>query len=170
MHQYNSISELEEALDKLEKTKEKQARKIAGMKQELEFTEHEANELHTRAEQSVKALSEDLQATKALLLEVQRRERQLVDFRQVIARMLGMDITTLAVPDYEIISRLEKLIQAHHSHAITAYGLDESLQNMERGFRQGYEEATALIGGNARRSRPRSLSPTRRRKHHAEVY
>ena len=169
MHQFNSIDELEKSLDKMEKTKDKQARKIAGMKQELEFTEHEANELHHRAEHSVKALSEDLQATKALLIEVQRRERQLVDFRQVIARMLGMDITTLAVPDYEIISRLEKLIQAHHSHAITAYGLDESLQNMERGFRQGYEEASALVG-TTRRARSRSVSPTRRRKHQPEVY
>ncbi|XP_022091031.1 coiled-coil domain-containing protein 170-like [Acanthaster planci] len=170
MHQYNSITDLEQALEKLEKTKEKQARKIAGMKQELEFTEHEATELQSRAEQSVKALSEDLQATKALLLEVQRRERQLLDFRQVIARMLGMDVTTLAVPDYEIISRLEKLIQAHHSHAITAFGLDQSLQNMEKGFRQGYEEATALIGRQPHQPRARSVSPARRRKYHAEVY
>ena len=40
---------------------------------------------------------------------------QLVDFRTVVARMLGLEVKTLAVPDYEIISRLEKLIRAHHT-------------------------------------------------------
>lgn len=28
--------------------------------------------------------------------------------------MLGLDVTTLAVPDYEIISRLERLIEGQH--------------------------------------------------------
>ena len=153
----NTIDEMQKEIMKLERMKEKQARKIAGMKQELEYSEHEAVEGRNRAHESVKSMADELQATKALLNEVQRRERQLQDFRQVIARMLGMDIVTLAVPDYEIISRLEKLIQAHHSHALTSFHVENSLQDMDANFRQGY-------------NRGRSVSPSRRRKTHAEVY
>ena len=33
-----------------------------------------------------------------------------------MARMLGLDVSRLSVPDYEIITRLERLIQNHHAH------------------------------------------------------
>lgn len=29
--------------------------------------------------------------------------------------MLGLDVSRLAVPDYEVITRLERLIQNHHA-------------------------------------------------------
>ena len=35
---------------------------------------------------------------------------QLLDFRALIARMLGLDAKTLSVPDYEITARLERLL------------------------------------------------------------
>lgn len=92
--------------------------------------------------------------------------------------MLGLDINTLAVPDYEIISRLEKLINAHHSHLFTTMSLEEALADMEdRGFLSGYEEYRNTLGAsqsqNIRRSRERvqrkaakararSMSPVRR--------
>ena len=70
---------------------------------------------------------------------------QLLDFRQVLARLLGLDINTLSVPDYEIISRLERLVQAHHAHSITTHSLEASLQDMESGFRAGYDDAVAIL-------------------------
>ena len=91
--------------------------------------------------------------------------------------MLGLDINTLAIPDYEIISRLEKLISAHHSHAFTTLSLEEALADMEDGFLQGYDQYKNTVGAaeslNVRRSRERvkrkaakararSMSPTRR--------
>ena len=91
--------------------------------------------------------------------------------------MLGLDINTLAVPDYEIISRLEKLINAHHSHTFTTMSLEEALAKVEDGFVSGYEEYKNTIGAsesqNIRRSRERvkrkaakararSMSPIRR--------
>jgi hypothetical protein len=36
---------------------------------------------------------------------------QLQDLRHVIARMLGLNADSLAVPDYEIISRIERLVE-----------------------------------------------------------
>lgn len=89
--------------------------------------------------------------------------------------MLGLDISTLAIPDYEIISRLEKLIQAHHSHTFTTLSLEEALADMEDGFFNGYNDYRNSLGAtesqNIRRSRERvkrkalrarSLSPQRR--------
>ena len=66
---------------------------------------------------------------------------QLVDFREVVARMLGLDVTTLAIPDYEVISRLEKLIRNHHIGAAATTALDRSLDAMSARFRAGYDEA-----------------------------
>ncbi|XP_072163336.1 coiled-coil domain-containing protein 170-like [Diadema setosum] len=172
LHQNATIEELQKVVEKLEKIKEKQARKLAGMKQELDFTEHEASESKARTTHSLTALSDELNTTKVLMGDIQRREQQLADFRQVIARMLGMDVGALAVPDYEIIARLEKLIQAHHSHAITSLGVENTLSEMERGFQQGYQEASTLLG-NTRPSRSagaRSLSPMRKKVVRTEVY
>ena len=102
---------------------------------------------------------------------------QLLDFRNVIARMLGLDINTLAIPDYEIISRLEKLIQAHHTHSFTKMNMEEALADMEDGFLSGYEDYRRSIASNesttikrsrerarrkAARARARSASPVRR--------
>ncbi|NXW48633.1 CC170 protein, partial [Nyctiprogne leucopyga] len=41
---------------------------------------------------------------------------QLADFRELVSRMLGLDIASLALPDYEIITHLEGLIHSHHHH------------------------------------------------------
>ena len=40
-----------------------------------------------------------------------------------------------AVPDYEIISRLEKLVEAHQSHLQASQALEAGLRHMATGFR-----------------------------------
>lgn len=60
--------------------------------------------------------------------------------------MLGLDVNTLAVPDYEIISRLEKLVQAHHAHTLTNWTMDHALGDMEDGLRSGYPDAKLYLG------------------------
>ena len=96
----------------------------------------------------------------------------MLDLRQVLARMLGLDVNTLAVPDYEIIARLEKLILANQSNVATVVALDTALEDVSDGFRAGYENAQRTIQTRARspvrvvrtaqRTRTRSMSPTRR--------
>lgn len=41
---------------------------------------------------------------------------QLADFREVVSQMLGLNIASLALPDYEIITRLDGLIHSHQHH------------------------------------------------------
>jgi hypothetical protein len=70
---------------------------------------------------------------------------QLLDLRRVMARMLGLDVNVLAVPDFEIVSRLEQLIMASQSSASAAFTMDAMLADMESSFRQGYDDAARMM-------------------------
>jgi hypothetical protein len=62
--------------------------------------------------------------------------------------MLGMAIDTLAVPDYEIITRLEQLILANQTNAATAFALDSAIADLGDGFRIGYRgRMVPVVGG-----------------------
>jgi hypothetical protein len=62
-----------------------------------------------------------------------------------LAKLLGLDVNSLAVPDFEIISRLERLVQAHHAHTVTTHSLETSLQDMDARYRAGYEDAMTIL-------------------------
>jgi len=77
-----------------------------------------------------------------------------VDLRDVIARMLGLSLDTLAVPDYELVCRLEQLILANQSNASTAVALQSAMRapDLGEGFRAGYSHAGRLLASNPRSS------------------
>lgn len=145
LEQGKTIEELENTVNKLAKSKHKTNTELHDLRNELEMTETEAREKKAQTSKTLQQLSSELQTTKQALDESRDREKQLLDFRQVLARLLGLDINTLSVPDYEIISRLERLVQAHHAHSITTHSLEASLQDMESGFRAGYDDAVAIL-------------------------
>lgn len=177
LEQRKEVEEMTKQVEELEKLRRKQAHKIRELKEEIDTTQSTSQESRVVADNAVQALTSELKTTKTALGVIQSREKHLIDFRNVVARMLGLDINTLAVPDYEIISRLEKLIQAHHSYAFTTMSLEEALADVEDGFFKGYEDYRNTIGAseppNIRRSRERvkrkalkararSLSPQKR--------
>jgi len=77
-----------------------------------------------------------------------------VDLRDVIARMLGLSLHTLAVPDYELVSRLEQLILANQANVSAAIALESALvsSDLGDGFQAGYSRAGRVLagGGGAR--------------------
>ncbi|KAL3873318.1 hypothetical protein ACJMK2_036450 [Sinanodonta woodiana] len=177
IEQRKEIEELVNQVNELESLRKKQARKIGDLKEEISHQGQNSEEKRVVADNAVQALSSELKTTKNALHVIQNREKQLVDFRIVVARMLGLDINTLAIPDYEIITRLEKLIQAHHSHTFTTMSLEEALADMEDGFLSGYEDFRRTAGSHeakkiqrsrerikrkAAQARARSVSPVRR--------
>ncbi|KAF6021904.1 CCDC170 [Bugula neritina] len=137
---------LEAKLGQLDKIRQKQAKKITTLKDERNISEVGGEERLQKAEGAIQALTSELKTSKQLMDDMAKRERQLVDLRTVLARMLGLDVNTLAVPDYEIISRLEKLIQAHHAHTLTNWTMDHALGDMEEGLRSGYPDAKIYLG------------------------
>uniref|UniRef100_A0A674JKC3 Coiled-coil domain containing 170 n=1 Tax=Terrapene triunguis TaxID=2587831 RepID=A0A674JKC3_9SAUR len=118
--QNKTIEELSKSLEKVEKIKEKAARKVVSLKTELDYTEHEARKEKERAHHMLEAVTNELHIAKRALEEVARREKQLVDFREAITKIMGFRINTLAISDKEIIRQLKQLIQAYEISKVTS--------------------------------------------------
>ncbi|XP_030054333.1 coiled-coil domain-containing protein 170 [Microcaecilia unicolor] len=119
LEQNKAIEELSKSLERVEKVKEKAQKKLVSVKSELDFTEEGARKEKERAKSMLEALTSELSTLKKSFEEVVKRERQLVDFREVVSRTLGLNVNTLALPDYEIIKRLEMLAHIHQHHVVT---------------------------------------------------
>ncbi|XP_073466463.1 coiled-coil domain-containing protein 170-like [Aquarana catesbeiana] len=111
--QKKTIELLSKSLEKLEKIKEKAAKKVVSLKTELDYTEHESVGEKARCQQMVDAVTNELLTAKRALEEVARREKQLIDFRETITRMMGFKINTMAVPDHEIFDQLKRVLRTH---------------------------------------------------------
>jgi len=84
----------------------------------------------------------------------------------VIARMLAVDTGSHAVPDYEIISRLEKLIlatQANSSPGMMMMPLDDVMGQLGHEFRSGYCSAGRLLSDVPQPRSPAKPNPGRPR-------
>ncbi|XP_072893744.1 coiled-coil domain-containing protein 170-like [Hemitrygon akajei] len=104
---------LRESLEKLESVKDKAARKVVTLTSELDQVEQGALERNSQAQSLTQALSNELHSARKALEVVARRERQLVDFRESVARALGFDTNTMAIPDDKIYLQLKSLTQPH---------------------------------------------------------
>uniref|UniRef100_A0A8C9EKZ0 Coiled-coil domain containing 170 n=1 Tax=Pavo cristatus TaxID=9049 RepID=A0A8C9EKZ0_PAVCR len=118
LEQNRRIEELNKSQGKLERMKEKAEKQLNSVKSELNLKERKATEEKERAKNMLEVVSSEMKVLKTTLEELAKRERQLADFREVISRMLGLDLASLALPDYEIITRLEGLIRFHQHHFI----------------------------------------------------
>ncbi|XP_076442383.1 coiled-coil domain-containing protein 170-like [Babylonia areolata] len=168
LEQRKEVEDLASQVEELEDVRRQQAGKLSVLREEAASTESDLKEKLLVADNAVQALSSELRTTKNALGDVRCKEKQLLDFRGVVSRMLGLDLHSLAVPDYEIISRLEKLIQAHHTSAFTAIGLQEALADAEDGLVSDLDIVDPVVRQSrlrcrrraARvRARTRSLSP-----------
>ena len=125
------MKKLLDKINELESIKEKQSIKLAKYRDEIDNVSHEVSKTRTSSDSAVQALSQELRHLKQNLDKTLDREKQvnikiqiyiqiyfyfilfkLIDFRSVIARMLSLDVNSLAVADYEIIARIEKIVTA----------------------------------------------------------
>ncbi|MEE6493972.1 hypothetical protein FKM82_016981 [Ascaphus truei] len=113
LQQHKTVEELSRSLEKLDKIKEKAAKKVVSLKTELDFTEQQSRGETARFQHMVESLTNELHTAKRALEEVARREKQLVDFRETITRMMGFSINTLAVPDHEILDQLKQVLRTN---------------------------------------------------------
>ncbi|XP_054426099.1 coiled-coil domain-containing protein 170 [Pteronotus mesoamericanus] len=119
LEQTKAIEDLNKSRDKLEKMKETAEKKLLSVKSELDSAEHEAKEDKERARTMIEVVTSEVKTLRKSLEEAEKREKQLVDFREVVSQMLGLNMTSLALPDYEIIKCLERLIHSHQHHFVT---------------------------------------------------
>ncbi|NXC09459.1 CC170 protein, partial [Orthonyx spaldingii] len=116
LEQNRTIEELSKSQGKLERMKEKAEKQLKSAKSELLLKERKSTEEKEKTKNMLEAVTSEMKVLKTTLAELAKRERQLADFREVVSRMLGLDIASLALPDYEIITRLDGLIHSHQHH------------------------------------------------------
>jgi len=162
MELIDQLEKAKTAVEKLSAIRDRQKTQIQELKDELKLSSHSADSERGTLQTHLQALTSDLQTTKKALDDAIAREKMLVEFREVVARMLGLDVSRLAVPDYEVVTRLERLIQNHHA---TNAGLhpgvpvNTALQdpNFQTGFMQVPVEVVATQQSSSQRpnNRPR---------------
>ncbi|XP_064505212.1 coiled-coil domain-containing protein 170 isoform X3 [Pseudopipra pipra] len=116
LEQNRTIEELNKSQGKLERMKEKAEKQLRSVKSELLLKERKATEDKEKNQNTLEAVTSEMKVLKTTLAELAKRERQLADFREVVSRMLGLNIASLALPDYEIITCLDELIHSYQHH------------------------------------------------------
>ncbi|KAJ7342055.1 hypothetical protein JRQ81_008462 [Phrynocephalus forsythii] len=113
LEQDKTIEDLSKSQEKLEKMKAKAEKQLSSVKSELHLLEQEAKEDKEKSKNVLESLTSELKTVKSALEEVVKRKKQLTDFREIVSQMLGLNIATTGLPDYEIITCLERLIHSH---------------------------------------------------------
>lgn len=74
------------------------------------------------SDHSLQVIRDELSRVKENLCDVNRREAQLQSFKSSVAKILGV---ALPMPDFELISRLQKLVDAHHDFTLVSRRYDD---------------------------------------------
>ncbi|KAF5401494.1 hypothetical protein PHET_05077 [Paragonimus heterotremus] len=109
----DKLSELQKANEQLEDVRERQATKIKELRDVIDKQQCELSDHKTRNVESRNNLTEELASTRKTVEQLKRSERELYEFRALVGRLLGLNVETLAVPNYDIINRLENFIANH---------------------------------------------------------
>ncbi|XP_045532952.1 coiled-coil domain-containing protein 170 [Pieris brassicae] len=118
------IEELQKKLDEAELLRARYNRKVSVLKDQVRATGETCEQERTNTEHQLSILRDDLARTKEALVECQRREAQLQSFRHSIAKLLGILVPS-SVSDFEMVSRLQKLIDAHHDFTTVSRRYDD---------------------------------------------
>ncbi|XP_072939058.1 coiled-coil domain-containing protein 170 [Epargyreus clarus] len=118
------VEELQKKLDEAELLRARYTRKVNVLKDQVRATGETFEQERTTTEHQLSIMRDDLARTKEALAECQRREAQLTSFRNSIAKLLGI-LVPASVSDFEMVSRLQKLIDAHHDFTVVSRRYDD---------------------------------------------
>ncbi|CAH1965693.1 unnamed protein product [Acanthoscelides obtectus] len=141
------IEDLQKRLIESEALRTKYNRKVQLLKDQVRTTGETIEQERTINEHSIQLLRDELARIKETLGEVQRREAQLQSFKHSIAKILG---APMPMPDYELISRLQKLVDAHHDFTLVSRRYDDPALRLTA--------RSPTLGSRGARTPDRSLS------------
>ncbi|XP_013177180.1 PREDICTED: coiled-coil domain-containing protein 170 [Papilio xuthus] len=118
------IEDLEKKLEEADILRTRYNRKVNILKEQIRTTGETYEQERNTTEHQISLLRDDLARTKEALAECQRREAQLTSFRNSIAKLLGILVPS-SVSDFEMVSRLQKLIDAHHDFTVVSRRYDD---------------------------------------------
>ncbi|XP_066146450.1 coiled-coil domain-containing protein 170 isoform X3 [Euwallacea fornicatus] len=116
------IEELQKRLLDSESLRTKYNRKVTVLKDQIRQTGETIDQERNISEHSLQLLRDELARVKDQLSDIQRRESQLQSFKHSVAKILGV---LLPMPDYELVSRLQKLVDAHHDFTLVSRRYDD---------------------------------------------
>ncbi|XP_029175405.1 coiled-coil domain-containing protein 170 isoform X2 [Nylanderia fulva] len=119
------IDELQKRLVESEMLRTRYNRKLTMAKEQMRTTVETADQERSINDHSLQLLRDELTQVKQNLSDVTRRESQLQSFRVSVAKLLSEPICT---SDYEIISRLQKMVAAHRDFTMLSRRYDEPLE------------------------------------------
>lgn len=96
--------------------------KLTFLKNQLNTTGETIEQERSVNEQTMQMLRNEIAKLKNNLCDVQRREQQLLHFKQAVAKIMGVSYTIL---NHELISRLQKLVDAHHDFTTISRRYDD---------------------------------------------
>ncbi|XP_060871243.1 coiled-coil domain-containing protein 170 isoform X3 [Metopolophium dirhodum] len=118
------IDDLEKRLVESEMLRMRFSRKVTVLKEQLKSTSDCHNQDKTLNEHTMRVLQDDLSSVKFQLSEVKRRECSLEDLRRTVISLLALDSSCT---DYEITSKITKLVAAHREFSILSKRYDDPL-------------------------------------------
>lgn len=118
------IDDLEKRLVESEMLRMRFSRKVTVLKEQLKSTSDCHNQDKTLNEHTMRVLQDDLSSIKFQLSEVKRRECSLEDLRRTVISLLALDSSCT---DYEITSKITKLVAAHREFSILSRRYDDPL-------------------------------------------
>lgn len=166
--QEKEVNRLLGRIEELEGVKEKMSIKIAKLREEKDMASSEVCQTRSSSDNTVNAMSHELRCVKQDLEKTASREKQLLDFRSVVARMLGLDLNTLAVADYEIIARIERIVNAFNASGILPVNVQRVVTPTppSTSSNYNYEFLSSQFDSNSS-ARPVSPGKHQHRHHHA---
>ena len=118
------IEEVQKRLVESEMLRTRCNRKLTLLKEQIRTTTETAEQERSISDHSLQLLRDELAQVKQNLSEMTKRESQLQSFRVSVVKLLSEPI---CIPDYEIISRLQKTIAAHRDFTMLSRRYDEPL-------------------------------------------
>ncbi|KAK9305029.1 hypothetical protein QLX08_003731 [Tetragonisca angustula] len=118
------IEEVQKRLVESEMLRTRCNRKLTLLKEQMRSTTETAEQERSISDHSLQLLRDELAQVKQNLSELTKRESQLQSFRVSVVKLLSEPICT---PDYEIISRLQKIVAAHRDFTMLSRRYDEPL-------------------------------------------
>ncbi|KAM3185895.1 hypothetical protein ACTXT7_005420 [Hymenolepis weldensis] len=104
--------------------------KCIQLEKELRAIRHEKSQNEIGMEQKVDELQRKIESLEMDLGYTRRSESQLLEFREVVARLLNLDCTELGVPDFEIVHRLEHIVLALDAPDIQGLHKDSLMRSL----------------------------------------
>ncbi|XP_046388712.1 coiled-coil domain-containing protein 170 [Ischnura elegans] len=145
------VEDLQKKLAESELLRTRYNRKMALLKDQVRSTSEVAEQDRNMNDRTIQMLRDELASVKQALADTSRRENQLINFRSSIAKLAGVDPMRCPLPDYEIVSRLQKIVHAHREYSLVSRRYEDPrlLSNTGGGNPGIGLDSLGNVGGNA---------------------